>query len=351
MVLNSHSSCMHRITINAPSASYEVTVGGTLAEVEQLIDARNTFVLTDSTVHHLHGASFPHCPVFVLSHGEAAKSLSALPDIYSWLLAQGANRQSTLIGIGGGSVCDVAGFVASTFMRGIGLGLVPTTLLAQIDAAIGGKNGLNFDSSKNIVGTFYQPRFVHCVPELLSTLPLIEIQSALGEMVKYAIIDSPRLFAKLEQQANLLRNGNIAALVPQIVEAVQIKARVVCADEREGGLRRILNLGHTWGHAVEAITHKPHGLCVSEGIAFAARLSVERGLLSNVVYERICGLFRALELPINIQVDKKAAIEAMRSDKKRHGSSVAFVLIRNIGDVVVENVDFAELEHFCDDMP
>lgn len=337
---------MAEIIISMATASYPVIVGGSLAAIAQRIDLSNTFIITDSVVMRLHGAQFPPVPTLVLDQGEPSKSLAALPDIYMWLLNHNANRHSTLLGIGGGAVCDVAGFVASTFMRGIGLALAPTTLLAQIDAAVGGKNGLNLHGYKNIVGTFHQPRFVHCDPSLLATLPADELRSGLGEMVKYAIIDSNGMFERMEHQSSALRDGNLDVLAAFISESVRIKARIVSADEREVGLRRILNLGHTWGHAVERETAMPHGLCVSVGLDFAARLSEAKGLLRSADYERISALIGALQLPTTAQIDVAAACAAMRHDKKRWGAGIDFVLIRGIGDVFAQTLPIDELEHF-----
>ncbi len=337
---------MAEISINLPTDSYPVIVGSSLAAIAQRVEPSNTFIITDAVVARLHGSFFPSVPTFVLNHGEQAKNLSALSDIYTWLLNHNANRHSTLLGIGGGAVCDVAGFVAATFMRGIGLALAPTTLLAQIDAAVGGKNGLNLLGFKNIVGTFYQPRFVYCDPALLATLSAEELQSGLGEMVKYAIIDANGMFERMEQQTQALRDGNAEAMAAFICDSVRIKARIVSADEREMGLRRILNLGHTWGHAVERETSMPHGLCVSVGLEFAARLSVAKQLLSFSDYERIVALLRALGLPTAAQIDAAAAFATMRFDKKRRGAGIDFVLIRGIGDVFAETIETEELAKF-----
>ena len=173
-----------RIRVGTPSYSYDVVVGGALRTLPSYIDSSDAFALVDAQVARLHGGTLPVCPTMMLEGAEAAKHLGSLPSIYRWLLAQGAHRKSTLLAIGGGAVCDVAGFVAATYMRGIRLGLAPTTLLAQVDAAVGGKNGLNLDGYKNIVGTFNQPSFVLCDPAMLRTLPLVELRSGLAEMVK-----------------------------------------------------------------------------------------------------------------------------------------------------------------------
>ncbi|MBQ9470695.1 MAG: 3-dehydroquinate synthase [Bacteroidales bacterium] len=335
-----------RIRVGTPSYSYDVVVGGALRTLPSYIDSSDAFALVDAQVARLHGGTLPVCPTMMLEGAEAAKHLGSLPSIYRWLLAQGAHRKSTLLAIGGGAVCDVAGFVAATYMRGIRLGLAPTTLLAQVDAAVGGKNGLNLDGYKNIVGTFNQPSFVLCDPAMLRTLPLVELRSGLAEMVKCAIIADAHMFERMEAQADEVGRGNINVLLPLIADAVRIKSRIVSADEREAGLRRVLNLGHTWGHALEAVTGLPHGLCVSVGVDFAARLSVRRGLLSPNAHQRIRQLLTAMGLPVSAQADEARALEALRNDKKRHGGAVDFVLICDIGQVVVESIDYTDIQTF-----
>lgn len=342
---------MERIRVATQSTSYDVAVGESLRNLSCYADLGSTFVLADAQVLHLHGHSLSSLPVFALDRPESAKSLSALPDIYRWLLNHGAHRGSTLLALGGGAVCDVAGFVAATYMRGIRLGLAPSTLLAQVDAAVGGKNALNLDSYKNIVGTFHQPSFVLCDPTLLRTLPADELRSGLAEMLKCTIIGSSSAFDLMEHQADALKRGDVDALMPLIVEAVRIKANIVAADEREAGLRRVLNLGHTWGHALETITAKPHGLCVAVGLEFAARLSLQRGLLAQADYHRIHWLLEALSLPTTAQVDSTKVFAAMQMDKKRCGQAVSFVLIRRIGEVELCDIEFSELQKFIQTQP
>lgn len=342
---------MERIRVATQSSSYGVAVGETLRNLPRYTDPSSTFVLADERVMHLHGQMLPELPTFTLEGAEATKCLSALPDIYRWLLAHGAHRGSTLLALGGGTVCDVAGFVAATYMRGMRLGLAPSTLLAQVDAAVGGKNGLNLDGYKNIVGTFHQPSFVLCDPTLLRSLPAVELRSGLAEMLKCAIIGSSSAFDLMEHHADALQGGDVDALLPLIVEAVRVKADIVAADEREAGLRRVLNLGHTWGHALEATTAMPHGLCVAVGLEFAARLSLQRGLLALTDYRRIHQLLEALNLPTVAQADSAKVFAAMQMDKKRHGGTVSFVLIRRIGEVELCDIEFTDLQKFIQRYP
>lgn len=334
---------MNKVAVTGAISTSEVLIGESLSNVQNYIAASNVFIITDVNVQKAYGGKFPQFPVFAMESGESAKSIDHLLLIYTWLLDNGADRSSFVLGIGGGVVCDVAGFVASTYMRGVDFGFVATTLLAQVDASVGGKNGVDLNGYKNIIGTFNLPKFVICDTSLLVSLPKNELSNGLAEMVKHAIIADPDKFAYMEANADKLMACDVDVLTALVTKSVQIKANVVSADEREHGIRKTLNLGHTWGHAVEKISQLPHGCCVSVGLVYAAELSVARGVLSSSESSRICRLLDRLGLPTSTNIDPEKIFRALAKDKKKIGNAVDFVLIRRIGEVFIQRLTFNEV--------
>jgi 3-dehydroquinate synthase len=333
-----------RVIEVAGSRRSRVVVGGRIESVGRYLPRGKRLVLvTDGNVEAAHRERFPSAPVLRIGTGEGAKTLGTVGALYERLLALEADRSTFLLGVGGGVVCDVAGFVASTFLRGIPFGFVATTLLAQVDASVGGKNGVNLEGYKNIVGTFNQPEFVLCDLEMLATLPEAERVNGLAEILKHALIADAGLLRFLEQHAPAALALEPAAVEHLVGESVAIKAAVVGRDEREQGERRTLNFGHTLGHAVERTLGVAHGEAVSVGMAFAVALSVRRGLLAAGDQERILRLMRELRLPCRAAADPGRIVDAVRHDKKRDGSAVRFVLLAGIGRAVVEAIPLTEI--------
>ncbi len=281
---------MEVIKIKGKESSSQIFIGERLGDLHMYIPQSNTFIITDTNVNKIYRKTFPNFPVFVMKAGETNKNLSTVAEIYRWLLDQGADRNSFIVGIGGGVVCDLAGFVASTFMRGVSFGFVATTLLAQVDASVGGKNGVDLDGYKNIVGTINQPKFVICDISMLKTLPYVELVSGLAEVVKHALIADSSKFEYIEKNSDSILALDLTMLEYLVTRSVRIKADIVEVDEREGGLRRVLNLGHTWGHAVEKITGISHGQAVSIGLVFTAKLSFNKGMITEIERDRIINL-------------------------------------------------------------
>ena len=246
--------------------------------------------------------------------------------------------------MGGGIVCDIAGFVASTFLRGVRFGFVATTLLAQVDASVGGKNGVNFQGFKNMVGLFHQPEFVICDPELLKTLPQKEISCGLAEIVKHGAIADADLFAYLEQHAKDTLVLDRQVIEKLVLASVRIKSAMVKRDETEKGERRLLNFGHTFGHAIEKVAGISHGEAVSRGMAIAAALSVKKDLLTADEDKRLRALLNNLKLPTYFGLETKAVANAIGKDKKREGNWIHFVLLNGIGSATVAKITLAELE-------
>jgi len=311
-------------------------VGSCLDQLPALCNGRQPVIITDATVRGRWGHVFPPGPVVCIGQGEPAKTLETAQAVYRQLAALEADRTTLVIGIGGGIVCDLAGFCAATYMRGLDFGFVPTTLLAQVDASVGGKNGVNLDGYKNLIGVFQQPAFVICDPCFIATLPPAEVQNGLAEAVKHGAIANAGLLEFLET----LPDG--ACLQPEalarlVAESVTIKAAVVNADEKEAGPRRILNFGHTIGHAVEKVTGLSHGRAVSVGMVFAAALSVSLGLLAAQKAARLKGVLERLGLPTALDRTWAPAVaEALGKDKKRRGQDVDFVFLSDLGRAVVQ---------------
>jgi 3-dehydroquinate synthase len=337
---------MDRISVKGLTGRSDILIGESLKNLLEYIPGKQVFIITDDHVHSLYGLRFPVFPVYAVRPGEASKNLTEAENIYGWLLEKGADRNSFILGIGGGVVCDLAGFVASTYMRGLSFAFVASTLLAQVDASVGGKNGVDFKGFKNIIGTFNQPQFVICDIDMLKTLPEEELYNGFAEMIKHALIADHEKFAMMEENAGELLNCNSELLKPLVLQSVKIKAKIVSDDEREKGERKKLNLGHTWGHAVESVTGLSHGKSVGIGLEFAARFSVYRGLLSQTDYRRIVNLLKKFHLPVSTAFKKELVLEALLRDKKKNAESIDFILMRKIGDVEVQNISISEIRKF-----
>jgi 3-dehydroquinate synthase len=244
----------------------------------------------------------------------------------------------------------VAGFAASTFMRGLPLGFVSTSLLSQVDASVGGKNGVNFKGFKNMVGVFNQPEFVICDTKMLKTLADNEFKAGFSEIIKAGIIKSKTLFEYCENNAEPGLNFNEEVLAKMIYDSVEIKANVVEADERERGERRLLNLGHTFAHAIEKLTGILHGEAVSIGIVLAAHVSQKMDLLTSEDCQRISNVLAAYGLPVEPNVEIGNLFSAMKQDKKREGDEIHLVLIESIGKAITKKVSYTQLEKIIDDL-
>lgn len=334
---------MQTIHIAGATGASRILVGERLANLPAHLPAGPTVIITDENVARLYVRDFPPAPVITIGTGERVKTLDTVRGIYGRLLALGADRDVTIVGIGGGIVCDIAGFVAATYLRGVACGFAATTLLAQVDASIGGKNGVNVDGYKNMVGTFRQPAFVLCDLEMLRTLPASEIQCGLAEIVKHAAIADPVLFAALEREAERVLALDPAVLERFVHDSLKIKAAIVNRDEQEAGERRKLNFGHTFGHALEALTGVPHGQAVSLGMMVAAAISVRRGCLAAEELRRLHALLQRLGLPTQRPVEREPVLAALRQDKKRSGDAIRFVLLDGLGRARVEAIPLPEL--------
>jgi 3-dehydroquinate synthase len=346
-----------RIDVATPSRPYAITIeDDAITRLDAALDAvrapARRFIVSSPLVWRLHGArvarSVAGAEPILVPDGERHKQLPTVARIYDALVKANADRASTLVTFGGGVIGDMAGFAAATYLRGIALVHVPTTLLAQVDAAIGGKVGVNHPQGKNLIGAFYQPHAVVVDPTVLGTLPRREFRAGLYEVIKYGMTSSAELFHRVTRDRTAIFAREPNALTPVIAESCRIKATVVAADERESGLRRILNFGHTAGHAIEAVTkyrRYRHGEAVAYGMLVAAELSAARGALADRDKKALADLIAGLgPLPPIADVSTAQILEAARHDKKVVSGRLHFVLVTAIGaTAIVDDVTEREL--------
>jgi 3-dehydroquinate synthase len=346
-----------RIDVPTRSRAYSVTIDdGVLDHVGRALDdvqaPARRFIVSSPLVWRLHGEQIGRAlnaaePILV-PDGERYKQLATVSRIYDALVRVNADRASTVITFGGGVIGDMAGFAAATYLRGIALVHVPTTLLAQVDSAIGGKVGVNHPLGKNLIGSFYQPHAVLIDPQVLRSLPRREFRAGLYEVIKYGMTSSRSLFDRVARDQKAIFAREPGALTPIIAESCQIKASIVGADELESGLRRILNFGHTAGHAIEAVTkfrRFRHGEAVGYGMLVAADLATARGALAERDQQALADLIASLgPLPPINDLSTAQILEAMRHDKKVIAGRLHFVLPTAIGaTTIVDDVTEKEI--------
>jgi 3-dehydroquinate synthase len=342
---------MKTLEIHGSTGDSFIYVGETIQNLENYIPTENVVIITDKNVMQFYENDFPTHPVITIDTGEKIKNLDTVRNIYEKLLAVGADRSTFIVGIGGGIVCDIAGFVASTYLRGVRFGFVSSTLLSQVDASVGGKNGVNFKDYKNMVGVFNQPEFVICDLNLLNTLPKKEILNGMAEIVKHGAIKDAGLFAYLEEHSQKALALDMEVIEKLVYDSIVIKSTIVNQDELEKGARRKLNFGHTFGHAFEKTTGVPHGEAVSTGMVVASEISVNGGHLPPKDAQRIETLLQKIGLPVRIQVEWESVLDALTKDKKRKGNHIYFVFLNKIGNAFVDQIPIKDLEpvvrHFC----
>ena len=338
------TGAMNTVKLDTQIGKSVVLIGERLENLNNYLPVKTPIIITDANVKRHWGNLFPPGFVITIGTGEEIKTLDTVYGIYDQLLELGADRSSFILGIGGGVVCDVAGYVASTYMRGVRFGFVSTTLLSQVDASVGGKNGVNFGGYKNIVGIFNQPQFVICDQQLLQTLPPEEFHSGFAEIVKHGAIADDQLFSYLEQNwARALAHDPV--VIERVVhESVIIKATIVDRDATEQGERRKLNFGHTLGHAIEKVLQVSHGEAVSAGMVLASKLSENNGYLQADDTARLSSLLEKFNLPVRLNFNRQSVMEAVGKDKKREGESLKFVLLKKIGEAVVSEISMRDLE-------
>ncbi|MEX0981691.1 MAG: 3-dehydroquinate synthase [Bacteroidales bacterium] len=341
---------MHEISLNIDGHVTTIQIGRNLFQNLESINGKRLVFLVDENVHRLHTSRFEGMSCLLVPSGEKQKTLSFTEEILRKMVFMEADRTSFLVGVGGGLVTDLAGFVASVFMRGIDFGFISSTLLGQVDASIGGKNGVNLDGYKNMVGVFRQPKFVWCDMELLDTLDQRELTSGFSEVIKYAAIRDLKLFDYIEVHLDEILKRNPVALEAIVTSSVAIKADIVQADVNEQGERKLLNFGHTLGHAIEKLTGMMHGEAVAIGMVLAARLSCNMGFLDPAELAKLEKIIVAVGLPVKTDLLPTDLYETLLKDKKRTGDQIHFILLRSIGEAFIYRMELNSLRAAIHDL-
>ena len=343
---------MTKLEVALGDRSYPIMIGSGLLEQTGLISpyvhGRRALVVTNEVVAPLYlqrllgSLEGIACDHIILPDGEHTKSLQTLKSIFDKLLQERHERSTTLIALGGGVIGDLTGFAAATYQRGVNFVQVPTTLLAQVDSSVGGKTGVNHPLGKNMIGAFYQPQCVIADTDVLATLPERELKAGIAEVIKYGLIDNLAFFEWLEQNIEGLVAGDPRLLAEAIRVSCEEKARIVAADEKEGGVRALLNLGHTFGHAIETAMGYGtwlHGEAVATGMVLAADLSQRMGWLDLASAERAKALLQRAGLPVCPPAEMKADdfLRLMAVDKKVMAGKIRFILLRGLGKAVIES--------------
>ena len=318
--------------------------GSGFSYLEELVQKNNAVLITDENIFRLHQSKFDGWKTIVIKAGEEHKQQSTADYIIGELIRLEADRKTFVVGIGGGVVTDITGYAASVYMRGLKFGFVPTSILSMVDASIGGKNGVDVGVYKNLVGLIKQPEFLLYDYSLLQTLPQEEWVNGFAEVIKHACIKDAELFSMLEQY-NLHDIQSNAQLLAQLIERnVLIKTNVVVLDEFEQGDRKLLNFGHTIGHAIENMHQLPHGHAVSIGMVTACNLSEKiNGLHFNDAV-RIVKLLSKYHLPVDIETEYEKVFEVLKMDKKRDQHSMNFILLNKIGEAIIKPIALNELQ-------
>jgi 3-dehydroquinate synthase len=340
---------MLQLRLNTPAGACEIVVGEFLSSRLQSLDQKPVLII-DENVLSLHRELFEDYKLLVLPSGESYKTLQTLSKLYRELVNLEVDRSTLIVGVGGGLATDVAGFLASTFLRGMPFGFISSTLLGQVDASIGGKNGVNLDGYKNMIGTIRQPSFVWCDLSLLNTLAHKEYVSGIAEVVKYGFIRDSAFLDYLEEHMKSLLEQDVSVLEHVVGTSAAIKAAIVQKDETETGLRKILNFGHTIGHAIERNKHLLHGEAVALGMVMAARLSHLEGMLSALEVDRVEKMIVSAGLPSQIDLDPDEIYQNIRKDKKKSGEDVHFVLLKGLGNAIISPIALKDLKSIVHDL-
>jgi 3-dehydroquinate synthase len=312
------------------------------ARLSEIVDKAKTVLITDEHVFKAHQRLFKGWDTIVLKPGEAFKVQRTVDEVIDQLITLGADRLTQLVGVGGGVVTDITGYVAGIYMRGIPVGFVPTSLLAMVDASIGGKNGIDVGLYKNMVGLIRQPSFLLFDPALLKTLPLAEWQNGFAEIIKHACIKDAAMFKHLQQYKIRDFQKDPSLLAALIERNVRIKTRVVVQDEFEQGDRKLLNFGHTLGHAIENMYALSHGQAISIGMVYAAKISEQ--IIGYKDSAKLESLLQQYGLPTSWAFDARAAFQVLQKDKKKAGKNMQYILLEKTGKGIVYPIPLAQLE-------
>ena len=334
---------MQQVTF--PSGTVDYLFESSFDELWDIYDKdHNAVIITNEHIAKFYARLFKGRKLIVLPPVEGSKDQHNIGSIARQLLDMEATRKTMLIGVGGGVVTDIVGFLASVYMRGVPFGFVPTTLLGMVDAAVGGKNGVNVGMNKNILGTISQPKFILYDTRFLDTLPDDEWSNGFAEIIKYGCIFDAELYAELGKNSISYYRENNDALEALIEKCVDWKNKTVIADERETGVRKLMNFGHTAAHAIENLYELPHGKAVAIGMIIATMISTHITGLDKSATEELKRLLSKYHLPVRINIDTKKAMEILKMDKKRTGDTIDYILLEKIGKGVIHPLPFGVVE-------
>ena len=335
---------MNTIQLNTSFGSTKVVFGADISQLNDYSANRKIVIVTDKHIYAIYESILKNYSCLLIPRGESSKTLDEISNGAARLLDLGMGRGDLLVGFGGGTVTDYTGFLASVFKRGISFGLIPTTTLAQVDASIGGKNGVNLGNYKNMIGVFAAPEFIFIHSKYNRTLSKQDLLQGYAEAIKHALILDAAYFEMLEENVSGLIAADEAVMMECIQYGAKIKMEVVAADEKEAGIRKKLNFGHTLGHAIEKKLAIPHGHAVSIGMSTSMRISHQLGMLSTPSLEKGIGLIRKFQLPVehNLEIDEYWGL--LIRDKKTIGEEIDFILLKEIGESSIQRMALSELK-------
>jgi len=333
---------MTKRTFRFSNSSVDYYFAGAINHLKEIVDSNNTILITDEHIFNAHTKRFKNWNTIVLKPGEEYKVQTTVDAVIEQLIEMGADRKTTLVGVGGGVITDITGYVASVYMRGLKFGFIPTSILGMVDASIGGKNGIDVGVYKNMVGVIRQPAFILHDMVLLKSLPLAEWQNGFAEIIKHACIKDAKMFDALENNSLKKYQSKKVLLCELIQRNALLKTKVVQQDEFESGDRKLLNFGHTLGHAIENMYELSHGQAISIGMTYACHISEKLSGFKQT--ERVTALLSKYGLPTYASFDKAKAFEILQKDKKKAKSEMGYVLLDKIGKGVVKSIPLTELK-------
>jgi len=339
---------MKKLTYKFSNSSVDYYLAGGISLLKEIVDKNNAIIITDENVYNAHTKKFKNWNCIVLKPGEEFKIQATIDEVIDQLIEMEADRKTTLVGVGGGVITDITGYVASVYMRGISFGFIPTSLLAMVDASIGGKNGIDVGVYKNMVGVIRQPKFILHDMVFLNSLPQNEWENGFAEIIKHAAIKDAVMFKELEAKTLKHYRSRQTSICELVQRNTIIKTKVVQKDEFEKGERRLLNFGHTLGHALENQYELSHGQAISIGMTYASVISEK--IIGFKEAGRVAALLLRYHLPTFADFDKQKVFEVLKMDKKRERKEMNYVLLEKIGKGVVKSIPLKQLEEIINNL-
>ncbi len=335
-------------SITFPTGTVKYMSQGSFAALGSVYDPSHCIIITDDNIAALYSSLLKTYKTIIIRAGEEHKNLQTIESVAQQLLQSEIHKKSMMIGLGGGVVTDITGFVASVYMRGIPFGFIPTTLLGMVDASIGGKNGVNLGLNKNILGTIRQPEFILFDPGFLKTLSTAEWSNGFAEIIKYACLFDANMFEELSKHSIEYYMQDQSSLNSLILRCVEWKNKIVLADEKENNSRKLLNFGHTLGHALENLYHLTHGQAVSLGMIAACTIAESTIKTEVSVKQRLLQMVQQYKLPYQYHFDVKKTMGLLKMDKKRNESSIDYILLEDIGRPIIKSLSFEVIEQILE---